>query len=154
MVGRLDAGEDVVVVRQANRIEAAARLPGTDRAYVYASRDTNVPGFQQSARASAVLADYNSLFERSQLLQLRFNGALYLGSLLLLALAVIAAIVVADRIVRPLGTLIGATRTAAEGDRSEEHTSELQSLMRISYAVFCLKKKSNTTHKTQTKSTN
>src|SRR3546814_5828206 len=33
--------------------------------------------------------------------------------------------------------------------RSEEHTSELQSLMRISYAVFCLKKKKQTTsHKT------
>src|SRR3546814_1570435 len=31
--------------------------------------------------------------------------------------------------------------------RSEEHTSELQSLMRISYAVFCLKKKKNTTHR-------
>src|SRR3546814_1905225 len=30
---------------------------------------------------------------------------------------------------------------AGEGRRSEEHTSELQSLMRISYAVFCLKKK-------------
>src|SRR3546814_8908042 len=30
-------------------------------------------------------------------------------------------------------------------DRSEEHTSELQSLMRISYAVFCLKKKNKTT---------
>src|SRR3546814_8087110 len=29
-------------------------------------------------------------------------------------------------------------------ERSEEHTSELQSLMRISYAVFCLKKKKNT----------
>src|SRR3546814_8163190 len=29
------------------------------------------------------------------------------------------------------------------GPRSEEHTSELQSLMRISYAVFCLKKKNN-----------
>src|SRR3546814_7187182 len=29
-------------------------------------------------------------------------------------------------------------------ERSEEHTSELQSLMRISYAVFCLKKKNNT----------
>src|SRR3546814_5295908 len=29
----------------------------------------------------------------------------------------------------------------ADDDRSEEHTSELQSLMRISYAVFCLKKK-------------
>src|SRR3546814_1615433 len=31
-----------------------------------------------------------------------------------------------------------------EGERSEEHTSELQSLMRISYAVFCLKKKNET----------
>src|SRR3546814_1253279 len=31
--------------------------------------------------------------------------------------------------------------TEIGGDRSEEHTSELQSLMRISYAVFCLKKK-------------
>src|SRR3546814_2932706 len=30
---------------------------------------------------------------------------------------------------------------AGTGNRSEEHTSELQSLMRISYAVFCLKKK-------------
>src|SRR3546814_8954693 len=35
---------------------------------------------------------------------------------------------------------------AARRGRSEEHTSELQSLMRISYAVFCLKKKKNTTH--------
>src|SRR3546814_6108109 len=33
--------------------------------------------------------------------------------------------------------------------RSEEHTSELQSLMRISYAVFCLKKKKKITVKTQ-----
>src|SRR3546814_6075187 len=34
-----------------------------------------------------------------------------------------------------------------EGLRSEEHTSELQSLMRISYAVFCLKKKKMTKQK-------
>src|SRR3546814_4801037 len=34
---------------------------------------------------------------------------------------------------------------SVEEDRSEEHTSELQSLMRISYAVFCLKKKKTTT---------
>src|SRR3546814_8177802 len=36
-------------------------------------------------------------------------------------------------------------RVAAKG-RSEEHTSELQSLMRISYAVFCLKKKTKHIH--------
>src|SRR3546814_1809506 len=35
----------------------------------------------------------------------------------------------------------------SEHDRSEEHTSELQSLMRISYAVFCLKKKKKTLNK-------
>src|SRR3546814_6323098 len=59
------------------------------------------------------------------------------------------------RIDTPNGTLAGATA------RSEEHTSELQSLMRISYAVFCLKKKQkkkdNTnklkTNKTPTKPT-
>src|SRR3546814_2265584 len=34
-------------------------------------------------------------------------------------------------------------------NRSEEHTSELQSLMRISYAVFCLKKKKREKHRTE-----
>src|SRR3546814_6095535 len=51
-----------------------------------------------------------------------------------------------------------APRLHQKRARSEEHTSELQSLMRISYAVFCLKKKhkyhiqplSKHTHKTQT----
>src|SRR3546814_3607057 len=40
-------------------------------------------------------------------------------------------------------------RCRASGRRSEEHTSELQSLMRISYAVFCLKKKNTKTYTTQ-----
>ncbi|HEV2599836.1 sensor histidine kinase [Sphingopyxis sp.] len=118
MVAQLNAGENVIVTRQSDRIEAATRVPGRKNAYLYASRDANSLGLQQFERASTVLADYNALFERSQLLQLQFNGALYLGSLLLLALAVIGAIVVADRIVRPLGTLVGAARTAAGGDLS------------------------------------
>src|SRR3546814_2775719 len=42
-------------------------------------------------------------------------------------------------------TVLGAFRDV-EDARSEEHTSELQSLMRISYAVFCLKKKQKKTH--------
>src|SRR3546814_2592939 len=41
-------------------------------------------------------------------------------------------------------------RPVAEGFRSEEHTSELQSLMRISYAVFCLKKKKKQKNKRKT----
>src|SRR3546814_3868580 len=57
--------------------------------------------------------------------------------------------------VDPSGTLDEDTRLFFEQSplpqafRSEEHTSELQSLMRISYAVFCLKKKNNTNKNTQ-----
>src|SRR3546814_4683363 len=48
-----------------------------------------------------------------------------------------------------LAPLLGSV-TRRGGTRSEEHTSELQSLMRISYAVFCLKKKKiNTISKKQ-----
>src|SRR3546814_5296018 len=42
-----------------------------------------------------------------------------------------------DRVIQGVGGKVAAYRIV----RSEEHTSELQSLMRISYAVFCLKKK-------------
>src|SRR3546814_9991645 len=50
-----------------------------------------------------------------------------------------------DALLLQSGDVLVCSGTA---DRSEEHTSELQSLMRISYAVFCLKKKNthNTTH--------
>src|SRR3546814_6954490 len=49
--------------------------------------------------------------------------------------------------------LVAPREVCVVADRSEEHTSELQSLMRISYAVFCLKKKkynrTNITHSIQ-----
>src|SRR3546814_6558799 len=49
--------------------------------------------------------------------------------------------------VADVGPLEGVARVALDrGERSEEHTSELQSLMRISYAVFCLKKKKKKNH--------
>src|SRR3546814_6121361 len=52
-----------------------------------------------------------------------------------------------------IGSQVGSMRRCAglthHNDRSEEHTSELQSLMRISYAVFCLKKKKQKIQKTE-----
>src|SRR3546814_10504593 len=49
---------------------------------------------------------------------------------------------------------LSGRRLGIHQNRSEEHTSELQSLMRISYAVFCLKKKKKNIHnKVQTKET-
>src|SRR3546814_10857 len=47
------------------------------------------------------------------------------------------------------GTSLEGNAAALTSDRSEEHTSELQSLMRISYAVFCLKKKNKSIQKSE-----
>src|SRR3546814_9137785 len=72
---------------------------------------------------------------------------------------VLGPVLVEARIVVDVGELEVLARAQAQAQRSEEHTSELPSLMRISYAVFCLKKKqtqktklhhnSNQTHTTQ-----
>src|SRR3546814_3179738 len=70
--------------------------------------------------------------------------------------AAIEAAPVADReaagehrlYLRPTETELAVIRHRAKERRSEEHTSELQSLMRISYAVFCLTKKKKTINST------
>src|SRR3546814_7703570 len=49
-------------------------------------------------------------------------------------------------------TMVEVYRPRFRNKRSEEHTSELQSLMRISYAVFCLKKKTQQHHTQQQRS--
>src|SRR3546814_9484399 len=49
------------------------------------------------------------------------------------------------------GSADGSDDVATTTDRSEEHTSELQSLMRISYAVFCLKQKTKKQKKIKTR---
>src|SRR3546814_10729202 len=57
---------------------------------------------------------------------------------------------VIERTVEPQCLRIGEAKRAIEmTERSEEHTSELQSLLRISYAVFCLKKKTSKEDKEQ-----
>src|SRR3546814_7123524 len=53
-----------------------------------------------------------------------------------------------DQLSSALSSLLGGINNeSSSAIRSEEHTSELQSLMRISYAVFCLKKKNQTNNK-------
>src|SRR3546814_5952021 len=61
---------------------------------------------------------------------------------------------VLGRACRPGGQQAGGAGTSRAGQRSEEHTSELQSLMRISYAVFCLKKKKKKIPRKHRKQTN
>src|SRR3546814_5225414 len=56
----------------------------------------------------------------------------------------VAASISPNLLIEKVKLLVTKPATASEVIRSEEHTSELQSLMRISYAVFCLKKKKQT----------
>ena len=53
---------------------------------------------------------------RSRSLQLKFNAALFVVSLLIVGIAVWIALAVADRLVRPVDELVGAARRVADGD--------------------------------------
>src|SRR3546814_3501442 len=64
----------------------------------------------------------------------------------MLAAGIAAAVAVADAEIAVARSVAVGRRTG----RSEEHTSELQSIMRISYAVFCLKKKTQSYHNAYT----
>src|SRR3546814_9465793 len=83
------------------------------------------------------LFPYTTLF-RSVDLTIMNAGFLWFFSVTAIVIGHIAAVYLAH--VEAM-RLFGTRRRAFA--RSEEHTSELQSLMRISYAVFCLKKKNN-----------
>src|SRR3546814_7189065 len=116
------------------------------------------------ARAAAVVAAYDRLAGQIQVAQ-RVED-LVTHELVFVAQAVVIEDAVMTKhhgiLQRPAASkaqraqmldLLHETEGAGAGDRSEEHTSELQSLMRISYAVFCLKKK-KTYKETHTKDTN
>jgi two-component system nitrogen regulation sensor histidine kinase NtrY len=107
-----------VDARSPNRISVVTRLlPGTDT-YLYVGRviDPEIAG--QINRANDVLRDYHTLLERSRSNQLRFNAALLLGALIIVGLAIFTALNLADRLVRPVGQLVGAAGRIEEGDFS------------------------------------
>src|SRR3546814_9340730 len=66
-----------------------------------------------------------------------------------LADALAATVMAQGKLAQARNRLEAAARRTDTRGRSEEHTSEIQSLMRISYAVFCLKKKNQTNHNTK-----
>jgi len=65
-----------------------------------------------------VLADYRALLERSRANQLKFNGALLAGALIIVALAIFTALKLADRLLRPVEELVDAAGRIEQGDLS------------------------------------
>ena len=117
MIDALRKGKTTVTVPSVNGIGALAKLSvGTDN-YLYAARFDPVFG-EHIQRARAVLSDYRDLAARSRSLQLRFNAALLIISLLIVGAAVWIALGVADRLVQPVGQLVDAARRVTGGDLS------------------------------------
>lgn len=116
-IDRLKRGTDEVVVENTNdRIRALTRFPQTTDTFLYAARVVDPVLFERKTRAEAVVSSYRTLTERSRTLQLQFNLALLVLSLLIVGLAVWVALEIADRLVRPVGDLVKAARDVAQGD--------------------------------------
>ena len=115
-VDRIDAGESVVVIATPDRIEAVTPIDRDTGLFLYAARDSDALALSQFRRAQTVVAEYNNLTQRAQIMQLRLNLGLLLASLTLVGLAVWFALRFADRQVRPLTDLVSAARQVGAGN--------------------------------------
>jgi two-component system nitrogen regulation sensor histidine kinase NtrY len=119
-IAKLRRGQQSPAVVTGDRIQIFTRMPGSDDLFLYAARVSSNPGEMtaQTNRAMAAQADYRALLVRARSLQIRFNAALLIISLLIVGVAVWIALAVADRLVRPVGELVDAARRVASGDLS------------------------------------
>ncbi|QKS00958.1 HAMP domain-containing protein [Sphingomonas sp. CL5.1] len=117
-VKELRRGQRSVVTVTGDRIQTVTRVPGSDM-FLYAARVTDPKQMTtQTKRAEAALANYHALLAKARTLQIRFNVALLVLSLLIVGVAVWIALAVADRLVRPVGQLVDAARRVEGGDLS------------------------------------
>lgn len=115
LLARLDDNESAVS-DAGDRFEAVARFGGDSDYFIYASRASDPQMQLQTERAQAILSDYDQLIDQGRAMQLRFNAALLVISLLIVAAAIWIALNVADRLVRPVSALVEAARKVAGGD--------------------------------------
>jgi two-component system nitrogen regulation sensor histidine kinase NtrY len=99
-----------------DRVEALIKLDPNQDLYLYTSRSMDAAAIQQWREAQDALSDYRMTLNQSQDLQLRFNAILLLVSLLIVALVIWIALKLADRLVRPVGELVGAAKRITAGD--------------------------------------
>ena len=123
----------VVQINSSDRVGALTRLDYGPGAYIYGARVFDPQFRDQLERANDVLRDYQALLAKSRSNQLRFNAALLLGALIIVGLAIATALKIADRLVRPVGELVGAAGRIEEGDFSarvpvSETDDEIQTL--------------------------
>lgn len=118
MIAALQGGRQSVVVRSNDRIGVVTALDASQNTYMYAARVFEPELASQLRRGATILADYRALIDRSRVLQLQFNIILLVLSLAIVGIAVIVALQLADRLVRPVNELVDAAQAIAGGDLS------------------------------------
>ncbi|WP_203309944.1 ATP-binding protein [Sphingomonas beigongshangi] len=118
IVAKLRSGAKKVVIEAKDRVAVIIPMKYGEGAYLYAARVFDPETAAQWRRGEQITADFRAMQARSRTLQLRFNAALLVVSLLIVAFAVWFALNVADRLVRPVGELVGAARRVTGGDLS------------------------------------
>lgn len=117
LIDALKPGRFPYVDRDAQAIWVITQVTGTDNLYLYAATSVNVEFLnRQVTSADALNREYSSIQQRALSLQLKFNIALFVVALLIVGLTMLAALMFADRLVRPINQLVGAARRIAGGD--------------------------------------
>ena len=111
-------GKPSVSINSSDRVGSLAPLNFGHGNFIYSARVFDPQFREQISRADDVLGDYRALLARSRTNQLRFNGALLVGALVIVGLAIFIALEMADRLVRPVGQLVTAAGRVEEGDFS------------------------------------
>jgi two-component system nitrogen regulation sensor histidine kinase NtrY len=115
---KLTAGQVKIKIAKADRLEGLVRLDPTAPIFLYGAREINAAAVEALRQTSEAATSYRRTLERARTLQLRFNAALLLGALIIVGLAIFVALRLADRLVRPLGSLVSAAGRVEDGDFS------------------------------------
>ena len=118
LIDNIDRGEPVTVWMEDGQIKALAALDQQSGIYLYNARGSEENPLSVATQAEQVLQDFDVFTKDARALQLQFNFALFLVSLVLVGSAIWFALRFADRQVRPLTDLVGAAREVGQGNYS------------------------------------
>ncbi|WP_166037642.1 ATP-binding protein [Sphingosinicella sp. YJ22] len=135
VISQLREPLQATTIQEQNRIGVLVRFPGNQNFYLYAARvyGENAGLVPQNAqdeasirfesimldqlrRGDTLRRDFEALTNEARALQFRFNAAILAVSILIVAIAIWVALKLADRLVRPVGALVGAARRISAGD--------------------------------------
>ncbi|WP_067732118.1 sensor histidine kinase [Novosphingobium naphthalenivorans] len=112
----LDKGAPYDVTSRADRIVASAPIERSSGIYLLVARSNDLLSLSQGQSAENIVQAYEVLTNRARVMQLRFNVALFVASLVLVGTSVWLALRFADRQVKPLYELVDAARRVGAGN--------------------------------------